>query len=405
MPKAVEADVLIRSRRRCCLCFFWDGDDFTKNGQIAHIDRDSSNASADNLVYLCLEHHNQYDSRQSQAKNVTEKEVRHARMMLDQAFADRTAKVLIEVKLGRQFDEFSAVDLVDLVKTVQERFGSESGVVVRDLQRGSVLLTIEVDVGVARRIMQALDAGELESLDVLDAMVTTIVEPNFEVARKRGDRGNAKKMTGGLWFACPSATVEIHGTTGPDQVEVSSSNGFVSGWDATCVQQKIVDLPVPEIPDVLDKLPSGGSDSDSDARFKIGESVSIRLSVANTGPSAASTFQSRLYLDSNTDSVRRDSDGIRGGESDHLHLVGHSSGALFMENTRMSAGIRPANWASWAFTSATQVDRLPPQTSVLAPSWSTLSERPARFAVISEINEEVKSLCSSKFLIGRVFNQ
>ena len=77
-----EAEVLIRSRRRCCLCYFWKHDAAQKDGQLAHVDRNPDNASNDNLAYLCFEHHNQYDSTQTQGKSITEHELKHARAQL-----------------------------------------------------------------------------------------------------------------------------------------------------------------------------------------------------------------------------------------------------------------------------------------------------------------------------------
>jgi len=67
--------LLTQSRRRCCLCFCLLGDFNEKAGQIAHLDRDPSNAAFENLVWLCLEHHDRYDSVTSQSKGLTADEV------------------------------------------------------------------------------------------------------------------------------------------------------------------------------------------------------------------------------------------------------------------------------------------------------------------------------------------
>jgi hypothetical protein len=53
-----------------------------KRGQIAHLDRNAANPSFDNLVFLCLEHHDQFDSRTSQSKGLTPDEVRQYRQEL-----------------------------------------------------------------------------------------------------------------------------------------------------------------------------------------------------------------------------------------------------------------------------------------------------------------------------------
>lgn len=50
--------------------------DKTLQGQIAHVDRDSSNSSPQNGAYLCLPHHDTYDSTPSQSCKVREAELR-----------------------------------------------------------------------------------------------------------------------------------------------------------------------------------------------------------------------------------------------------------------------------------------------------------------------------------------
>lgn len=74
-PK-VENEVLLKSKRRCCLCFGLNQDLKIKNGQIAHLDHDSSNDKLDNLAFLCFDHHNQYDSITSQSKSIQINEVK-----------------------------------------------------------------------------------------------------------------------------------------------------------------------------------------------------------------------------------------------------------------------------------------------------------------------------------------
>lgn len=84
LPKATETSVLVRSRRRCCICFGVDRDTKLKSGQIAHLDKNNSNHSESNLAFLCFEHHDQFDSTSSQRKNFTAGEVREFRRELYQ---------------------------------------------------------------------------------------------------------------------------------------------------------------------------------------------------------------------------------------------------------------------------------------------------------------------------------
>lgn len=82
-PKA-HVDVLLKSRRRCCLCFGLKGEPGEKKGQIAHLDHNPSNDKPDNLAFLCLDHHDQYDSKTSQSKSIQIKEIKAYREKLYQ---------------------------------------------------------------------------------------------------------------------------------------------------------------------------------------------------------------------------------------------------------------------------------------------------------------------------------
>jgi hypothetical protein len=50
-----------------------------RRGHIAHLNRDSSDSKFDNLVFLCLVHHDEYDSKPSQSKGFSVSEVREYR--------------------------------------------------------------------------------------------------------------------------------------------------------------------------------------------------------------------------------------------------------------------------------------------------------------------------------------
>ncbi len=76
IPTPVETEVLVKSGRRCALCFGLQGDETEKPGQIAHIDQNRSNNTFGNLCWLCQVHHDQYDSTTSQTKGLTDSEVR-----------------------------------------------------------------------------------------------------------------------------------------------------------------------------------------------------------------------------------------------------------------------------------------------------------------------------------------
>lgn len=99
----LEAEVLTRSRRRCCLCFGLEQDFNVKMGQIAHLDRDSSNDKFDNLAWMCLPHHALYDSKSPQSKGFS---IREAKTYRDNLYDVITTSVeshwLLETALPLQ---------------------------------------------------------------------------------------------------------------------------------------------------------------------------------------------------------------------------------------------------------------------------------------------------------------
>jgi len=71
----IEAEVLLRSRRRCALCFGLDENTNTRRGQIAHLNKDRNDNRFENLAFLCFDHHDEFDGQTSQSKNITRKEI------------------------------------------------------------------------------------------------------------------------------------------------------------------------------------------------------------------------------------------------------------------------------------------------------------------------------------------
>jgi hypothetical protein len=82
IPSSSQAKVLLRSLRRCCICFGLNRDTSIRQGQISHLYGNSSNNPEDNLAFLCFDHHDQYDSSTKQSKNFSSPEVKHIRAEL-----------------------------------------------------------------------------------------------------------------------------------------------------------------------------------------------------------------------------------------------------------------------------------------------------------------------------------
>jgi hypothetical protein len=89
IPEQTQNNLLIKSRRRCCLYFWLKGEDELKKGPIAHIDGDNSNFAEGNLVFLCLDHHDEYDSETRISKGLRQGEVKRWRDELYKEMEDR----------------------------------------------------------------------------------------------------------------------------------------------------------------------------------------------------------------------------------------------------------------------------------------------------------------------------
>lgn len=124
-PQDTETAILIKSARRCALCFGLSHDLSEKLGQIAHLDQDPSNSAEDNLAYLCMGHHSLYDSRTSQHKNYTIHEVKTMRHSLHDAIAQgrhrATAPIVppvVDLEEHRFFNQRSALPETLLIKRI-----------------------------------------------------------------------------------------------------------------------------------------------------------------------------------------------------------------------------------------------------------------------------------------------
>jgi|ERR1700733_128092 hypothetical protein len=74
-----QARILAESRRRCAVCWGLDRDITRKKGQLAHLGKDPSKTSYSDLVFLCFDHHDEFDSTTRQSKNLTREEIEHYR--------------------------------------------------------------------------------------------------------------------------------------------------------------------------------------------------------------------------------------------------------------------------------------------------------------------------------------
>lgn len=163
----VETRLLTESRRRCCLCVFLEGDVRTKQVQIAHISRDASDSTYENLAILCLPHHDRYDSKTSQSKGFTPQELRYYKdrlvdlidrwgavppsIVADHAFAVEGQKVESEAEQApapSTVDLISGVDLSMLMSIALAPNQTDDA--IRVLHEGNLLSPEVTRIGIAR---------------------------------------------------------------------------------------------------------------------------------------------------------------------------------------------------------------------------------------------------------------
>ncbi len=105
------------------MCVFLEGRDEVRSGQIAHLNHDRGDSRFKNLVYLCLEHHNEYDTQTSQSKGLTVGEVREYRNRLyarnGEFMAPAEVAVLAQPEETRDSEEASEYE------RVPARFGND----------------------------------------------------------------------------------------------------------------------------------------------------------------------------------------------------------------------------------------------------------------------------------------
>jgi RecJ-like exonuclease len=77
LPDVIKEDVRQECHYSCAICGHMD------NGEVAHIDpvADRLNNGPDNLIYLCPNHHTKYDLGHKPTANITEEEVKAAKVM------------------------------------------------------------------------------------------------------------------------------------------------------------------------------------------------------------------------------------------------------------------------------------------------------------------------------------
>jgi hypothetical protein len=125
------------------VCYGLNRDKTIRPGQIAHLDSNPSNNDEDNLVFLCLEHHDQYDSRTSQSKGLTESEVRHFRMELYQVEDSRAVHKYPSVDFDFRAEGVTAKTLPEYVADLTVEIANAGQGAIQDVRLYATEYTLE----------------------------------------------------------------------------------------------------------------------------------------------------------------------------------------------------------------------------------------------------------------------
>lgn len=169
LATALETLVLTQSARRCCLCYQLERDFTEKRGQIAHLDRNASNDAEDNLAFLCLPHHSEYDSTTSQHKNYTPGEVKASRALLYAEVGTRRPCEWVLV-LDGQFSDLDKGRVEAIIEHLRKIL-DDPHLTMKRMEAGSVRLVIESfedTLDKAQRLRERHELNEIDGMAVLD---------------------------------------------------------------------------------------------------------------------------------------------------------------------------------------------------------------------------------------------
>jgi hypothetical protein len=177
IPPDVQSQVLLASARRCALCYGLHGDLDVKNGQIAHLDGDNSNPSPDNLVFLCFDHHDRFDSKTSQSKGIKPQEVIEYRQRLNDA-------ILRKDHVAFETTKSDAQKQTDAARNHDEKMFRESDAIMSEHDLTHFLDRLQGDHSFVASRIHVVDAfarfSELTSNEYISSSLSTGISALLE---------------------------------------------------------------------------------------------------------------------------------------------------------------------------------------------------------------------------------
>ena len=177
----VRDELLVRCRRRCCLCFFDKGELEPKLLQLAHIDRNSANSDEKNLACLCTPCHEEYDAKHNNVFGYTPEYLRRAKEALEKYIAEdprwahhETYEIVVSGD-----DEDISVDQIRETIKVLKLLTADQSIRIVGRGKGSVRLVFEGSKNGLNQLLRLHETQQLSreiALDVEEVKRTTELE-------------------------------------------------------------------------------------------------------------------------------------------------------------------------------------------------------------------------------------
>ena len=182
------------------MCFHFHGDLDIKNGQIAHINKRNNDNSLDNLVYLCFDHHDNYDSRRSQSKGITSLELIHAKNSLQGNLSrnKKTESIKITISVEGDFHKLTSNEREQVLSKILSSAQINSAPEILNIESGSIKFTIEIDANEALQLLSSFNNNQLSGNKIIDMAIaekTRKEDIHFSVDFKELRNGITKSVT------------------------------------------------------------------------------------------------------------------------------------------------------------------------------------------------------------------
>lgn len=151
IPGKIKTDIKQEAHLACAICGFMD------HGEVAHIEavKKTYNNSPDNLIFLCPNHHTKFDLGFKPASNVSEEEVRAAKLIKRQS---RARIMRVEADVTKAY-----VTVLDLIRRLQKQIDDAMGGAVSKVYLTEMKSLLQHSTKLGERVASASKSGTADS--------------------------------------------------------------------------------------------------------------------------------------------------------------------------------------------------------------------------------------------------